>query len=455
MIEWLIHNWDPLLHEERLPLSNVGLSAAEALSISRRPPVSLKKIDEFEWLDIWTAWWSRHCFRSSREGGIFPDLYLRRHRDRTEISTGAESLPGVPDDYVFLSPNRKYYADPASVAQIFFGVLDAAIQELRRRLPGSDRIAALISRAADLDSPEREESRMAWMAGFGDEMDKYLEVARSVDQVLESVSPTIRENLTGSARSSNLFITGSAYARLLYGAISPATTLADVVSVTRLIVENYVPDATTWLSRLDISLDTSDVSQLTPGAQGSYLGEQACEILNGDVGSWVDIHSVLQRLDIKATKIDLSDEEVRAISVFGPTQPPHVYCNRKTRWGDSLEVERFTLAHELSHLLLDRDHGDELAVATGPWAPVAIEQRANAFAAAFLMPTWLLRVSLNATALPADNPEAIRAVSTQLRVSGSSLIDRLFNLGELTFDERIRLRQTWLPERNPADGHIA
>ncbi len=154
---------------------------------------------------------------------------------------------------------------------------------------------------------------------------------------------------------------------------------------------------------------------------------------------------MLQRLDVEATKIDLSDEDVRAVSVFGPTQRPHIFCNRRTRWGGSMEVERFTLAHELCHLLLDREYGDELAVATGPWAPPEIEQRANAFAAAFLMPTWLLREATNTTALPAYDPEAIRAVSAKMRVSGSSLIDRLYNLGELTFDDRIRLRSIWLP----------
>jgi Zn-dependent peptidase ImmA (M78 family) len=446
MIEWLVDEWDPLLHEERLPLSNVGLSAAEALSISRTPPVSLKEIDEFEWLDVWSAWWDRHSFRSSRDGGLFPDLYLRRYRDRIEISTGAEPLPGIPDDYIFLTPNRKYYIDPVTVARILFGVLDAAIKELRHRIPESARIAELIASIADLTSSAREESRMAWLAGLGKDVDKYRDVARSVDLALESVSPEVRQSITGRARSSDLIITGSAYARLLYGAISPATTPADVFAMTTLIVDNYVPDATAWLSALDVDLDTSDVRQLAPGAQGSHLGEQACEVLNGDAGGWVDIHSVLRVLNVKVTKIDLSDEQVRAISVFGPTQPPHVYCNRRTRWGDAIEVERFTLAHELCHLLLDREHGDELAVATGPWAPVAIEQRANAFAAAFLMPTWLLRESLNAAAKPADDPEAIRTVSAQLHVSGSSLIDRLYNLGELTFEDRIRLRQIWLPD---------
>jgi Zn-dependent peptidase ImmA (M78 family) len=93
--------------------------------------------------------------------------------------------------------------------------------------------------------------------------------------------------------------------------------------------------------------------------------------------------------------------------------------------------------------LLDREYGDELAIASGPWAPLAIEQRANAFAAAFLMPTWLLRGALSDASAPADDSDTIRSVSARLRVSASSLIDRLYNLGEITFEDRIRLRSVW------------
>src|SRR5579863_2998046 len=207
--------------------------------------------------------------------------------------------------------------------------------------------------------------------------------------------------------------------------ISPETDLQDVVMLTKLILDNYVPDAEQWLSRLDVPLDLGEVGQYTPGEQGSWLGQQACEVLRGGNDGWVDIHAILESLEVAVTKIDLSDEATRAISVFGPTQVPHVYPNRRTRWGESFEVERFTLAHELCHLILDRDHADELAVASGPWAPVGIEQRANAFAAAFLMPTWLLKDALAAAQAPADHPETIRAMSATLRVSASSLTDRL------------------------------
>ena len=240
-------------------------------------------------------------------------------------------------------------------------------------------------------------------------------------------------------------IVGSAYARLLYGAVSPTTDLDDVTRLTNYIVANYVDDATPWLSALDLPLDLSEVIQLPPGEQGGRLGEKACELLGGATRDWVDIESITSSLDISVSEMELSDIEVRAVSVFGPTQRPHVFRNTRTRWGNSAEVARFTLAHELCHLLLDREYGDELAIASGPWAPLAIERRANAFAAAFLMPTWLLRDALASASAPADDPDTIKSVSARLHVSASSLIDRLYNLGEITFDDRIRLRSAWVP----------
>ena len=440
LIEWLVDNWDPLFHEERLPLRNAGTFAAESLRSTRLPPVSLERVDEFAWLDAWSAWWGRHAVRAARDGGLVPDIYLRRYRDVLEISTGMEPLPGIPEDHVFLSPDRVYHADPLTTADAFFTVLTSAIAELRRRLPGSERFRQLEERAAALPDPGRRTSRMAWLAGLGDDFERYSQAAEAVDEALAGVPPQEREMITGSRRATPLVVVGSAFARLLYGAVSPATTAADVLELTHLIIGNYVPDASEWLAQLDLPIESVGVSQLKPGEQGSRLGENAAELLGADDDSWIDIAAILRRLDIEVSEIDLTDRQIRAVSVFGPTQRPSIFCNRQTIWGVSEPVRRFTLAHELCHLILDREHGDELAIASGPWAPLAIEQRANAFAAAFLMPTWLLRDALKSTGLPASHPQAIRSISAKLQVSMSSLVDRLYNLGELTSDERFQLR---------------
>jgi hypothetical protein len=59
------------------------------------------------------------------------------------------------------------------------------------------------------------------------------------------------------------------------------------------------------------------------------------------------------------------------------------------------------------------------------------------------MPTWLLREKLASANAPVDNLVTIQAMSATLHVSVSSFIDRLYNLGELTPDERFQLRPLW------------
>lgn len=440
LLEWLADNWDPLLHEEKLPLRNARGSAAESLASTRLPPVSLKETDEFAWLDTWAAWWDRHSIRSAAEGGLFPDVYVRRYRELLEISTGAEDLMGVPADFAFLSPHRVYRVDPVTVAETLFTVLKAATAELRRRLPDSSRLAELEDKVRGLESPGRNDSRLAWLAGLGDNTDRYAATAAVVNEALCGVPAAERDAITGPDLATPLVVVGSALARLLYGAASPQTTPADVLTLTREVVGNFVPDASQWLANLTLPLAVSEVAQLTPGEQGSRLGEQAAELLGTTRGQWMDIATVLERLGVQTSAIELSDPNIRAVSVFGPTQRPHVFCNKLTVWGTSDQVTRFTLAHELCHFLLDREHGDDLAIATGPWAPLEVEQRASAFAAAFLMPSWLLREALKASELPVQHSETIGRISTTLRVSASSLVDRLHNLGELTMDERLRLR---------------
>ena len=444
-IEWITDNWDPLLHEDRLPLRNAGSSAAESLAITRMPPLSIKEVDEFEWLDEWSAWWHRHNVRASSPGAVFPDFYSRRLRDQLEVSSGAEPVPDVPPDIYFVTPNRTYHLDPVSAGQSIFVVLKAAAEELQRRAPDSERIASLVAELQSLPAPEKRDRRMAWVASLDGDHDRYSQIAEEVDRAFASVTPAVREAFAGQAGpSSDLVAYGNAYVRLLFGAVSPFTTVEDVGRLAHRLADNYMPDVRTYLRGLrrdELLALESRVSRLTPGEQGSRLGELASELLGERTGEAVDIHATFHKLRVQISKINLSDPEVRAVSVFGPTQKPHVFCNRLTRWGHSIEVERFTLAHELCHFLLDREWGGALAVASGPWAPLVIEQRANAFAAAFLMPTWLLSGALASLGRPVSDPVAVSEVATRLRVSRSSLVDRLYNLGEVTSEDRLRLRE--------------
>ena len=90
IIEWFARNWNPLLHEERLPVRNDGDTAWTSLRATKFPPPAIENDEEkaSEWEAAWQNWWARHAIRSASEGGLFPDIILRRVRDSVEVSWG-------------------------------------------------------------------------------------------------------------------------------------------------------------------------------------------------------------------------------------------------------------------------------------------------------------------------------------------------------------------------------
>jgi hypothetical protein len=103
-LEWLASNRNPLLHDERPPVQNMADSAWESLQQTRIPPPAIEewRNDAAAWEETWHAWWMRHSIRAPREGGLFPDIVLRRWRDQVEISWGGVSGVEAPEHYQFL-----------------------------------------------------------------------------------------------------------------------------------------------------------------------------------------------------------------------------------------------------------------------------------------------------------------------------------------------------------------
>jgi Zn-dependent peptidase ImmA (M78 family) len=185
---------------------------------------------------------------------------------------------------------------------------------------------------------------------------------------------------------------------------------------------------------------------LQPWAQGYLLADEVLERLERQDQVPVDIDSIAQDLGIHSEDLELSDANVRAISILGPFHKPTIFINTDYKDGTFDWVRRFSQAHELAHLLLDRDRGLRVSVASGPWAPLAIEQRANAFAAALLMPEHLLRAALPTRIQPKRAWDTVDAIAKRFRVSRLAAIDRIYNLGLLERDQRDALRGLALAE---------
>jgi len=105
---------------------------------------------------------------------------------------------------------------------------------------------------------------------------------------------------------------------------------------------------------------------------------------------------------------------------------------------EPLARRRFTIAHELGHYELHRDKSDlfvdkqfiyrSLSSGDTP-VTLAMEQEANAFASAILMPTDLLRKEIQLTKLNLMDDDAIEKLARRFDVSTTAMSIRISGLG--------------------------
>lgn len=147
LMEWLARNWNPLLHEERLPVKNQSGDAWASLRNTRFPPAALAMDADREaaWEERWQGWWSRHALRAASDGGLFPDVVFRRLRDAVEISWGNVRSAGMPAGFDFLECGRHAVRlPPSEVGASLHEALVSACDYLARSAPESDRIRELL-----------------------------------------------------------------------------------------------------------------------------------------------------------------------------------------------------------------------------------------------------------------------------------------------------------------------
>lgn len=177
-----------------------------------------------------------------------------------------------------------------------------------------------------------------------------------------------------------------------------------------------------------------------PWQQGYDLAEELLDEVGRDLAtSSTNLSAWLADWRVRVKELSLNDSELRAVAFVSDLHAPTIALNTSHRSAADPRARRFTLAHELCHLLHDRSYGASLATASGPWAPDSIEKRANAFAAWLLMPPDRLKLAIDWAPSAINTPAGIRAVADKLEVSQSALVRHLFNLAEITEDDQDEL----------------
>ena len=238
ILEWLVDAWDPMLHEERLPLGQF-VTAADFASDATAASAELDVPGYWQREERKYDWDRRHSLRASSDGGLLPDLRVRRLRDKIELSWGRTPIPGALD-VEWQAPRGYYYADAAATATALHEVASEAAAQLARMKPESHRIRRLVSGFADLHLPERAEVRTAWLAGLGATakaaVDRWRVVVR---QAAELASPAALEASFGRVDGNQLVLHGSCQAALLFGSASPTLTDEDAFELANRLLDAY------------------------------------------------------------------------------------------------------------------------------------------------------------------------------------------------------------------------
>lgn len=436
IFEWLATNWVALLHEERPAWrENSAAPAVTAVFLALRRLIDAEdRAGQARYADV-QAWWRRHSLRAADPSALYPDIVFRRLGDDVEVSWTARPPAYAPDGFRFASAPGAAALPIPDVAQPLWGALQWVLSAAGN-LSGEDQrsLVELRSRIGSLSALATARLEAAYLP------------AKVFDRIAKARSRvgTAHDGSGGIGGSTRMASVPAVErlddAVLMFGGVSPDIGVGDVQTLMRFLAAHAGGQESPELSALVDSTVGAPLS--APYEEGYDLAEQFLEErdLPGSASA-VDVRALLATLGIAVKERSLRTSTIRGVAVAGPNYGPAIIVNRSSPYNQNEAGRRFTLAHELCHILFDRSRARRIAHTSGPWAAPGVEKRANAFAAMLLMPRDLVRRSVPLEKLTKDT---VIAAAATLEVGVSALVEHLYNtcmIDEFKRDElRIALR---------------
>ena len=427
-LDWLATNWVALLHEERFPWPNP--STAPAAIACNRALDEWMVADDPQGREQYANaqdWYFRHGIRSAAAGGIFPDLFIRRVADDVELSWSGAPMEFTQDGLAFESGAGHARLPVCEVAETILQTLEWAVgHPPESPAQYRDEIAALRAKVDAIRNVE------------------YLELLRMYvpASVLERAKATFDDIGQMRLFEGNRADTAVPYinelppAVAMFGGVSPDLSTHDVKCLCDQIVA--VQGGSDSRKLAELVADRHGGALGVPYRDGHRFASELLEdmkLLNRD---YIDVQAMCSHLGIDLQETELETDSIRGMAIAGGGFSPRIVVNRTHYFNQNESGKRFTIAHELCHVLFDRTRARRIAHASsGRWAAQGIEQRANAFAAYLLMPRALVLAHL---------PDAnhikkfdVQQLTNRLRVNESALLNHLRNLGLIDEVDRERL----------------
>ncbi len=420
LFRWLAQNRSPLLHEVRLPdVSVVRTRTARSAYLSM-----LQRMGDDDRFEQWQNWARRHALRACAEGGILPDIFFFRVGDNMEISWGHRTAPGA-EEVMFRTEGGVAQGIPVSkVAAVFKEAIDwFVLQSEVREKPWLDTLQQQIEENRTLHP----ETSLSWF------LDSRKEAGGVLYEKFRAAFTDFQIWLEGLRASPSLCISPLIPEVAMFGALSPEISPEVVTELLHILVEARTGDEED-AKLADLVEEIPAWATDSPWDSGYELAREALEEIDPAPQSLqTDIEGIVQALGIRLIPAPLSVQGPRGVAIAGDSYTPTIVWNTEHIQNIQTSGQRFTIAHELCHILYDRDGARTVIHTTTPWAHPSVEQRANAFAAMLLMPPD--RVQWNPPD-PAAPFESLATLSETLGVGKTALVRHLANMGQLDEQER-------------------
>lgn len=354
LLEWLGKNWSELLLEQSLPFSVPATSMLYVMNeLEKRwgeMPESAVETEEEHSL----RFLHRHDLSSAFKGIYFPSVYLLRQGMRMEIAIAettriiqfpfgrtVEQLEGVGDGLAKLAENARH---PRAMA-----ALEA----------WHNRQERLLSRVIPLHTGLPPETLVALSP---DKQEAFWE--------LDVNNPLCESELMAAAR-------------MTAGTVSQ-DQLKEVLNLIRHTqrVRSEQLDTLTQAMASDFEEEVGK-----PYDQGHLVANWLRQKLGIADDQPVYPEKMLEEWGIEIQEHDLTGSPLVALACWGPQHGPAIFLNvGQSSIASHKHGRATTLAHEICHLLLDRDRTLPVVDVLNGGTPEKVEKRARAFAAELLLP---------------------------------------------------------------------
>ena len=428
LLEWFIQNWTWIFHEESYAWDEkAGMPAAPASIAALSQYIGSSESDErSRYRDI-HSWWKRHALRAADSSALYPDICFRRVEDDIEISWSGRQPQFAPEKMsLVLVPG---------FATLTVDVVAKPVWEF---LAWSLKTAPVVTHQdqEDLDALARRFQKLK-RTPLKELESKYLH--GRLNELLLAASKEVGWENESTRLASIPVVASLDVAVLMFGGLTPSIGNRDAVQLLKFLKRYQSQSETEAL--LKLVDDRPFNPSLAPYQDGYELAEDVRDELGiSSTQPEVNIKALLKKLGISVEEKKLDTDSIRGIAIAGLNFKSAILVNITSPFNKTAEGRKFTMAHELCHILFDRTRARRLSHVSGTWTTARVEKRANAFAAMFLASRYAVKCTFNgATA---------EAIATQAKVLGlgySSLVEHLCNLGLIDEGERQKLRMSEPP----------